>query len=73
MADRGSLENCCTCKRTVGSNPTPSAGSFTRGPDRTQCHKPSAGTAVRRKLAWPGVNVGWALIPLLKREAWHLG
>ncbi len=25
MADRGSLENCCTCKRTVGSNPTPSA------------------------------------------------
>ena len=25
MADRGSLENCCTCKRTVGSNPTLSA------------------------------------------------
>ena len=25
VADRGSLENCCTCKRTVGSNPTLSA------------------------------------------------
>jgi hypothetical protein len=25
VADWDSLENCCTCKRTVGSNPTPSA------------------------------------------------
>ena len=25
VADWGSLENCCTCKRTVGSNPTLSA------------------------------------------------
>ena len=25
MADWGSLENCCACKRTVGSNPTLSA------------------------------------------------
>ena len=25
MADPGSLENCCACKCTVGSNPTPSA------------------------------------------------
>ncbi len=25
MVERGGLENRCTCKRTVGSNPTPTA------------------------------------------------
>ena len=27
MVEGGSLENCCTCKRTGGSNPSPSAFS----------------------------------------------
>ncbi len=28
MADWGGLENRCACKRTVGSNPTPSARDY---------------------------------------------
>ncbi len=33
VADWGSLENCCACKRTVGSNPTLSARNANYGLD----------------------------------------
>ena len=31
VVDQDSLENCCACKRTVGSNPTPSASGTKKG------------------------------------------
>ena len=33
VVDRDGLENRCACKRTVGSNPTPSANDFPANDD----------------------------------------
>jgi hypothetical protein len=37
VAERGGLENRCTRKRTVGSNPTPSANSLARTDAMAAC------------------------------------